>query len=134
MRNYGADERVIAAFLNNYRVTDIAKAAGISRGTVYKLRRDSEFMTAISDRKAAIVEAAVNRMTGYMIKNVETLQKIADDPEEKSQVRINAINLMATQQREWMIVSDLQKRVMALEATPVAVIEQFEGADNADVQ
>lgn len=81
MRNYGADERVIAAFLNNYRVTDIAKAAGISRGTVYKLRRDSEFMTAISDRKAAIVEAAVNRMTGYMIKNVETLQKIADDPE-----------------------------------------------------
>ena len=91
-------------------------------------------MTAISDRKAAIVEAAVNRMTGYMIKNVETLQKIADDPEEKSQVRINAINLMATQQREWMIVSDLQKRVMALEATPVAVIEQFEGVDNADVQ
>ena len=124
MRNYKNDERVIAAFMDNYRVTDIAKAAGISRSTVYKLRSNPEFMTAISDRKAAIVEAAVNKMTGYMIKNTETLQQIIDDPETSAQVKINAINLMSSQQREWTIVSDLQKRVIALETTSAVIIGQ----------
>lgn len=133
-RKYASDERVIGAFMNNYRVSDIAKEAGISRGTVYKLRRDPEFMTAISDRKTAVVEAAVNRMTGYMIRNVETLQKIIDDPDEKSQIKINAIQLMSNQQRDWLVVSDLQRRVLALERTPVPVIAHVEGSEDETIQ
>ena len=113
MKEY--DERHIAAFLNNYRMVDVIREAGISKTKAYKLRNDPDFMKVIRERKEAILKAAVNKMTATLTGDVETLQKIIDDPETSPQVKINALQVKWNQMREWITTTDIIKRLEALE-------------------
>ena len=117
------DERYIAAFLNNYRMTDIMREAGISKTKAYKLRNDPEFMEAVRQRKEAILKAAVNKMTATLTGDVETLQKIIDDPETSPQIKINALQVKWNQMREWITTTDIIKRLDALENPSKSVSE-----------
>ena len=109
------DERIISAFLTNYRMTDIVRETGLSKNTAYKYKRDPEFQKVIQERKTAILQTAVNRMSSYMVKNVETLQAIAEDPEVNPAVRVSAINTIMTQLRGWLTTTELSERLTALE-------------------
>lgn len=109
------DERIISAFLSHYRMTDIMRETGLSKNTVYKYKRDPEFQAVIQERKSAILQAAVNRMSSYMAQNVETLQAIAGDPEVNPAVRVSAINTIMTQLRGWLTTTELSERLTALE-------------------
>lgn len=113
MKEY--DERYIAAFLNNFRMTDIMREAGISKTKAYALRNDPEFMEVIRQRKEAILKAAVNKMTTTLTGDVETLQKIIDDPATSPQIKINALQVKWNQMREWITTTDIIKRLDALE-------------------
>lgn len=117
------DERYIAAFLNNYRMTDIMREAGISKNKAYSLRNDPEFMEAVRQRKEAILKAAVNKMTVTLTGDVETLQKIIDDPDTSPQIKINALQVKWNQMREWITTTDIIKRLDALENPSKAVSE-----------
>ena len=121
MKDY--DERYIAAFLNNYRMTDIMREAGISKTKAYKLRNDPEFMEVVRQRKEAILKAAVNKMTVTLTGDVETLQNIIDDPETSPQVKINALQVKWNQMREWITTTDIIKRLEALENPSKSVSE-----------
>ena len=109
------DKQYIAAFLNNYRVTDIMRETGLSKTTVYKLKNDQEFMAAVRAQREAVLQAAVDKMVSTLTGDVETLQRIIDDPETSQQVKINALQLKWNQLREWVTVTDLLKRLEALE-------------------
>ena len=109
------DERIISAFLTNYRMTDIVRETGLSKNTAYKYKRDPEFQKVIQERKTAILQTAVNRMSRYMVQNVETLQAIAEDPEVNPAVRVSAINTIMTQLRGWLTTTELSERLTALE-------------------
>ena len=123
MKEY--DERYIAAFLNNYRMVDIMREAGISKTRAYKLRNDPDFMKVVRERKEAILKAAVNKMTATLTGDVETLQKIIDDPETSPQVKINALQVKWNQMREWITTTDIIKRLEALENTSQTASETF---------
>ena len=75
-KNYTEDERVISAFLNNFRMVDVIRETGLSKKTCYKIRNDPEFQKVIRERKEAILKTAVNKMQGYLTKDVEILQQI----------------------------------------------------------
>ena len=109
-KDYCHDERVIGAFLNNFRMTDIMKETGLAKNTVYKIRNDPEFQKVIRERKDAILKTAVNKMQGYLTKDVEILQKIIEDPETSPQVKINAIQTLMSQLRDWTTTTDIVKR------------------------
>lgn len=109
------DERIISAFLTNYRMTDIIRETRLSKNTAYRYKRDPEFQKVIQERKTAILQAAVNRMSSYMVQNVETLQAIAEDPEVNPAVRVSAINTIMTQLRGWLTTTELSERLTALE-------------------
>ena len=109
------DERVISAFLANYKMTDIMRETKLSKNTIYRYRNDPDFQEVLQERKTAILQTAVNRMSGYLVQNVETLQAIADDPEVNPAVRVSAINTIMTQLRGWLTTTELSERLTALE-------------------
>ena len=109
------DKQYIAAFLNNYRVTDIMRETGLSKTTVYKLKNDQEFMAAVRAEREAVLQAAIDKMVSTLTGDVSTLQRIIDDPETSQQVKINALQLKWNQMREWITTTDIIKRLEALE-------------------
>ena len=124
-RRYDLDEKVINAFLTKYRVVDIMKEAGIGKNTVYKLRNDPAFQKVIRERKDAILKSAVNKMQGYLVKDVEILQEIIEDPETSAQVKINGIRVLMEQLRDWSMRTDIITRLEALENPSEDVPDTF---------
>ena len=124
-KDYIHDERVISAFLNNFRMVDVMKETGLSKNTVYKIRNDPEFQNAIRERKEAILKTAVNKMQGYLTKDVEILQKIIEDPDTSAQVKINGIQTLMNQLRDWTTTTDILKRLEALQKPSEGVSETF---------
>lgn len=124
-RHWEQDERVISAFLTNYRAVDIMAETGLSKSTVYKLRNNQAFQKVIKERKEAILKSSVNKMQSYLTKDVEILQKIIEDPETSPQVKINGIRVLMEQLRDWTMTTDIIKRLEALENPSEAVRETF---------
>ena len=124
-RHWEQDERVISAFLTNYRAVDIMKETGLSKSTVYKLRNNQKFQKVIKERKQAILKTAVNKMQSYLTKDVEILQEIIEDPETSPQVKINGIKVLMEQLRDWTMTTDIIKRLEALENPSEDVSETF---------
>ena len=124
-RHWEQDERVISAFLTNYRAVDIMKETGLSKSTVYKLRNNQVFQKVIKERKQAILKTAVNKMQSYLTKDVEILQEIIEDPETSPQVKINGIRVLMEQRRDWTMTTDIIKRLEALENPSEDVTETF---------
>lgn len=124
-RHWEQDERVISAFLTNYRAVDIMAETGLSKSTVYKLRNNQAFQKVIKERKQAILKTAVNKMQSYLTKDVEILQEIIEDPETSAQVKINGIRVLMEQLRDWTMTTDIIKRLEALENPSEDVTETF---------
>lgn len=117
-KSYRDDERVISAFLKYYRDVDIIRETNLSRSTVYRLQRDKDFQKTINERKQRILKDAVNKMTSYLTKDVEILQQIIEDPETSAQTKINGIQLLMSQLREWTTTVNIIKELEELkEAT-----------------
>jgi len=122
-KDYIHDERVIGAFLNNFRMVDVMKETGLSKNTVYKIRNDPEFQKVIRERKEAILKTAVNKMQGYLTKDVEILQQIIEDPETSAQTKVNAIQTLMNQLRDWTTTTDIMKKLEALQKPSEDVFE-----------
>lgn len=116
-KQYCDDERVIAAFLNNFRMIDVIRETGLSKTTVYRVKNDPEFQKVLRERKEAILKAAVNRMQGYLVNDVEILQGIIEDPDTAAQTRVNAIQILMNQLRDWTTITDITARLSALQET-----------------
>ena len=114
-KNYKDDERVIGAFLNNFRMVDVMRETGLSKNTVYKIRNDPEFQKVLRERKEAILKTAVIKMQGYLTKDVEILQQIIEDPETSAQTKVNAIQTLMNQLRDWTTTTDIMKKLEALQ-------------------
>ena len=124
-RHYEQDERVISAFLTNYRACDIVKETGLSKATVYRLRNNQAFQMVIRERKDAILKGAVNKMQSYLVKDVEILQQIIEDPDTAPQVKLNGIQILMNQLRDWTTTTDIIKRIDALTDASGNVSETF---------
>ena len=122
-KNYTEDERVISAFLNNFRMVDVMKETGLSKNTVYKIRNNPEFQKVIQERKEAILKTAVNKMQGYLTKDVEILQQIIEDPDTSAQTKVNAIQTLMNQLRDWTTTTDIMKKLEALQKPSEDVFE-----------
>ena len=123
-RNYCEDERVLGAFLNNFRMVDVIRATGLSRKTVYKIRNDPTFQEALRKRKEEILRTAVNKMQGYLTRDVEILQEIIEDPNTSAQTKVTAIQTLMSQLREWTTTTDILARLDALQKPVIDMIPE----------
>lgn len=124
-RKFTEDERVIGAFLNNYRMVDVIRETGLSKNTCYRIKNDPEFQKVLQKRKEAILKTAVSKMQGYIMRDVEILQEIIEDPDTPKQVKINAIKVKWDQLRDWTTTTDIMIRLEALQGTSGNVSETF---------
>lgn len=124
-RKFTEDERVIGAFLNNFRMVDVIRETGLSKKTCYKIRNDPDFQKVLRDRKEAILKTAVNKMQGYLTRDVEILQEIIEDPNTSPQTKVNAIQTLMNQLRDWTTTTDIIKRLEALQDTSGNVSDTF---------
>ena len=122
-KNYTEDERVIGAFLNNFRMVDVMRETGLSKNTVYTIRNDPNFQKVIRERKEAILKTAVNKMQGYLMKDVEILQQIIEDPDTSAQTKVNAIQTLMNQLRDWTTTTDIMKKLEAIQKASEDVSE-----------
>lgn len=122
-KNYCEDERVIGAFLNNFRMVDVMRETGLSKNTVYKIRNDPNFQKVIRERKEAILKTAVNKMQSYLTKDVEILQQIIEDPDTSAQTKVNAIQTLMNQLRDWTTTTDIMKKLEAIQKASEDVSE-----------
>ena len=113
--DYTKSERTIRAFLQHDKIVDIAKAAGISRSTVYKLMKDDVFQTVLQERRAAMVSAGTDLMRRYFVRDVQILQDIAEDLDVPAGTRAYACQILMNQLSTWMQNVDYEQRLAALE-------------------
>ena len=118
-------EKVIGAFLSNYKVKDIASAAGLAVSTVNRYKRDPAFVAILNERRAAIVGAAVDRMNESILQDADVLQSIISDPGVNPAVRVTAINTKWVHLREWKALIDFENRLRALEGAGFGDPERF---------
>ena len=114
-------EDLISAFLTCFTVREIARKTGLSKTTVYKYKADPEFNAVLNERRAAIVQEAVNKMSASILTDVDVLQSIINDAGINPAVRISAINLKWSHLREWHETVDTDNRLKALERSELAL-------------
>lgn len=127
VKDYSQNELVISAFLNNYKVSDIVKETGFSKSLVYNIRNDPKFQRVLTERKQAIIQTAVNKMQGYMVRNAEILQEIIEDPETSPQTKVNAIKVMFDQLRDWTTTTEIQVKLETIEKSFLDESGHFRG-------
>ena len=118
-------ETLIGAFMSCYKVKDIAAAAGVSVATVNRYKRDPDFVAVLNERRAAIVGAAVDKMTASILRDADRLQEIIDNPDVNPAVRVQAIGTKWSHLREWRALLDFDDRLKALELAVLRDSERF---------
>lgn len=108
-------EKVISAFLEHDKITDIMKATGLSRATIDRYRKDGELQKILTERKAMFIEAAVSQMQAGLTESVEVLRGIIKDKKVNLQARIYAISTLFTACRNWTEIADILRRIEKLE-------------------
>lgn len=120
------NEVLIQAFISNYKVKDIAKAAGLTVSTINRYKNDPAFMAVLNERRSAIVNAAVDRMTESILNDVSVLQKIIDDDSVNAGIRVNAVNVKWLHLREWKSLVDFESRLRAIESAGIGFFERIQ--------
>ena len=108
-------EAIITAFLTHYKGVDIIQAAGISKGKYYNLLSDQDFQKVLQERRDEITRTSIQQMQAHFSHNLSVLQEIIDSAEEKSQVKVNALQLYFGQYARWKELQELTDRIKAIE-------------------
>lgn len=109
-----------------YKNVDIAKAAGLSVETVRKYKKDPEFNAVLSERRAGIVSAAVDKMSESLLSDVDVLQSIINDASVNPAVRVTAIHTKWSHLREWRTLLEFDKRLRVLELAKIGDYTRFD--------
>lgn len=96
-KNYS--ETVINAFLKYDKLSDIAKAIGVTPQTASKYRDDPELQKILSARRLEYVKGATTKMQLFLTEGVDVLQRIIRDKNVAPQIKVNAIQVMFNQLR-----------------------------------
>ena len=94
-------------------VSEVAAAAGVSRVTIYRWLKDSDFKVELDKRKNALIEKASRKLTGALDRAIEVLIDLleAKQPNVRRLAAGNLIDYAA----KFSDITDLESRIRALE-------------------
>lgn len=76
-------EIAIVALLTSPSVGAAAKAAKVSRATIYRWLEDQDFRARLKERRSAVLESAIESIKACTSKAVETLADLMDSQDER---------------------------------------------------
>ena len=88
------DERIIAALLSCGTIAGAARAAKVSKGTIYKRLKEPDFLEAYNYAKADATRAAYVEISNNLADAVRVIVSIMNDPAERSSTRLHAAGLL----------------------------------------
>lgn len=109
-------EEVIQAFLLYSKNQDVANAIGKSIRMVQNYKKDPELQRLLTERRVEYVKTSVSKMQCSMNHAVDVLNEIIDDPETSQQTKVNAINTLFNQCRDWTQGVDVLERLQRIES------------------
>ena len=110
-----SDEKLLEMLLVHGSVKDTAAAVGISRNAIYKRLRDDVFRTEYDRLQGVLLSTAAAKMADTLTDAVEVLQSIINDEFANQNTRINAADSLLRHCVRYVEVSDILRRVEALE-------------------
>ena len=114
-RARGKWERVIAALLVSRSDVEAAGRAGVSRSTLARLKRDTEFQESYQRAKDSQLESAIDSLRGNANTFVDTLHEIAKNKRQRGAARVRAAEVGLNALSRFVELEDLLRRVAALE-------------------
>jgi hypothetical protein len=108
-----ADEVLATAIATGQKIADCAKLAGVSESTAYARLRNVDFKDRVAEIRAAMVSAAVGRLSGTMADAAEVLAKLIESESETT--RFRAADRLITHAIRVVEIEELQRRVEELE-------------------
>ena len=108
-------ESVVAAIITGASNHEIAAKFGKSVRTISRWKNDPKVKTEVQKQRAALAEAALNRLSADLTSYSKTISEIASNPDVAPQTRIYAIATGASLWRDFSSRIDVEERIKALE-------------------
>jgi len=109
-------QRAIGALLTGGTHQDAAAAAGLkNRRTIERWLEQEDFAGELHERSQETVHEASRRLAGTLDLAVNTFREIMNDMDQPASVRLRAANYAATHALKLLEVSEVLRRLDALE-------------------
>ncbi len=112
--------KAVAALLTEPDTTAAAKAAGVSRDTVYRWLTEPAFQAALRDAEAGALAAVSRSLVRLAERAAATLDGAMTDPEAASGTKVRAADIVLARLLQVRELVALETRVAELEARYVA--------------
>jgi hypothetical protein len=107
--------KAIGALLMNYDITQAAKAAGVSRETLYRWKGEEPFRAALNDASRQALEGLSNSLIALSALAVDGLNEVLSNPTTPPAVKIRAADIVLTRILQLCELVELENRVAELE-------------------
>lgn len=110
------DETIIEALLTSATARSAAAKLGINEQTIYRRKRETEFIRKYEETRRERTEMARNALQSTAHAAVETLAQIMTDKNAPAQTRVNASAEILRQNVKYTEMSDILEKIERLEA------------------
>lgn len=110
------DETIIEALLTSATARSAAAKLGINEQTIYRRKRETEFIRKYEETRRERTEMARNALQSTAHAAVETLAQIMRDKNAPAQTRVNASVEILRQNVKYTEMSDILEKIERLEA------------------
>lgn len=110
------DETIIEALLTSATARSAAAKLGINEQTIYRRKRETEFIRKYEETRRERTEMAINALQSTAHAAVETLAQIMRDKNAPAQTRVNASAEILRQNVKYTEMSDILEKIERLEA------------------
>lgn len=110
------DETIIEALLTSATARSAAAKLGINEQTIYRRKRETEFIRKYEETRRERTEMARNALQSTAHAAVETLAQIMRDKNAPAQTRVNASEEILRQNVKYTEMSDILEKIERLEA------------------
>lgn len=110
------DETIIEALLTSATARSAAAKLGINEQTIYRRKRETEFIRKYEETRRERTEMARNALQSTAHAAVATLAQIMRDKNAPAQTRVNASAEILRQNVKYTEMSDILEKIERLEA------------------
>ena len=110
------DETINEALLTSATARSAAAKLGINEQTIYRRKRETEFIRKYEETRRERTEMARNALQSTAHAAVETLAQIMRDKNAPAQTRVNASAEILRQNVKYTEMSDILEKIERLEA------------------
>jgi len=80
-----------------------------------RYKADEKLQKEVNKKRKEYLDTAINKMENSFNECIDCTLEIVRNPNEKSQIKLNAIQLLMNQYRSWKEDVDIMNRIQALE-------------------